>query len=174
MDSIDLLAGRVANVLTAFAPFERPPSYFGVRFRFLPLHMLGDDDYQSEDEDEVSVGEPLNESVDHSEEDTNIKDKEESENEDDKNGGSEEEESRPESDEGFVTLRFETYHEDPKKIWMEVAMSFRSLDQPGFFDSSDIDIFSDNIRETYKFVSERSKRFLDQFDKPNPSSGGEQ
>lgn len=35
--SLELLAARVANVMEAIKPFERPPSFFGVRFRFPPV-----------------------------------------------------------------------------------------------------------------------------------------
>ena len=36
-NSISLLAGKVSNVLKAIGPFERPPQFFGVRFRFPPV-----------------------------------------------------------------------------------------------------------------------------------------
>ncbi len=38
-NSISLLAGKVSNVLKAIVPFERPPLFFGVRFRFPPVEI---------------------------------------------------------------------------------------------------------------------------------------
>lgn len=35
-DSLNLLAGRVANAMESIDPFGRPPAFFGVRFRFPP------------------------------------------------------------------------------------------------------------------------------------------
>jgi hypothetical protein len=59
-NSISLLAGKVSNVLKAIGPFERPPQFFGVRFRFPPVSMIqeGADDGEEtveEKHDFVSV-----------------------------------------------------------------------------------------------------------------------
>lgn len=50
-NSIELLAERVARVSEKLAPFERMPSYFGVRFRFAPV----DDD---DSPDSAGPGDP--------------------------------------------------------------------------------------------------------------------
>jgi hypothetical protein len=46
-NSITLLAGKVSHVLRKIQPFERPPQFFGIRFRFPPFkveHHIGEDD----------------------------------------------------------------------------------------------------------------------------------
>ncbi len=57
--SIDLLAGKVSNVLNAIEPFGRPPAFFGIRFRFPPVTISdpdGPDDAEPEErEDFVSL-----------------------------------------------------------------------------------------------------------------------
>jgi len=48
--SLQLLAGKVARVMDVIAPFGRPPSYFGVRFRFSPCDIeRGDNTTQHRD-----------------------------------------------------------------------------------------------------------------------------
>ena len=179
MDSIDLLAGRVANVLKAFSPFERPPSYFGVRFRFLPRRMLGGDDEDAieskeigDDEDAIESKEITESEIDDLEDSSNP-DRSEQESSDLDEEEMLSDDSNFSHDEGFATVRFETYTEDHKKIWMEVATGFRKLKAPGVFTVHDINELCANITETYQLIAERSKRFLDQFDKPDPLEGDE-
>src|SRR5208283_940870 len=38
--SVNLLAGKVTNVLNAIDPFKRPPMFFGLRFRFPPVQVV--------------------------------------------------------------------------------------------------------------------------------------
>lgn len=47
--SLKLLAARVANVMEVINPFERPPSFFGVRFRFSPVILETEDAEDAED-----------------------------------------------------------------------------------------------------------------------------
>ncbi len=49
-NSISLLAGKVSNVLKAIEPFERPPQFFGVRFRFPPFSIVAKKEDGSESE----------------------------------------------------------------------------------------------------------------------------
>ncbi|MHC4399593.1 MAG: hypothetical protein ACYTG0_07930 [Planctomycetota bacterium] len=53
--SLDLLASRVANVKEPIAPFQRPPSFFGVRFRFGPVILETDEDENTHIENFASV-----------------------------------------------------------------------------------------------------------------------
>jgi hypothetical protein len=95
-DSLSLLAGEVANVISCIDPFERPPSFFGVRFRFMPEFLLED----AEENEEVEEGEPAPSLP-----------------------GDAELELR-EGSEAFVNVRFETFAEDMSLIWMEATASF--------------------------------------------------
>jgi hypothetical protein len=56
-DSRVLLAGKIANVLDRINPFERPPSYFGVRFRFEP-QFADDNDKDEDDENDNPIMKP--------------------------------------------------------------------------------------------------------------------
>jgi hypothetical protein len=56
-DSLELLANRLAQVYEAIQPFERPPSFFGVRFRFGPQII--------EDEEEENAEKPKQDPVIH-------------------------------------------------------------------------------------------------------------
>lgn len=54
--SLDLLAGKVARVKESILPFGRPPSFFGVRFRFPPAVIVdGDTRHETSHEDFVTV-----------------------------------------------------------------------------------------------------------------------
>lgn len=44
-DSVDLLAGKLAQVMDRIGPFGRPPAWFGLRFRFPPMQ------WESKDQD---------------------------------------------------------------------------------------------------------------------------
>lgn len=48
-DSLVLLAGVVSNVANKIGPFGRPPSFFGVRFRFAPYNKDEDEDEDQKD-----------------------------------------------------------------------------------------------------------------------------
>ncbi len=109
-NSLELLAGRLSHVFEseAIGPFGRSPSFFGVRFRFLPEHSHDDD---SEDRESLE-----------------------------ENGATQTDESQAVSDtdtsgrrgeEGYATVRFETYSKEPKKVWMEV----QALELPTFLQS---------------------------------------
>lgn len=53
---LELLAGCVSNVADRIGPFGRPPSYFGVRFRFEPYNEDEDEDSQDWVSDEDHSG----------------------------------------------------------------------------------------------------------------------
>ena len=124
-DSLNLLAGKVANVLHAIDPFERPPSFFGVRFRFLPEEMFAND--PSEEQERTA--------------------------------GAESEMTTDGSD--FITMRFETYAHDFSNVWMEIAATYPAIPS---LELRDAERIRHNIERTYRFLTERGKRFLDQFD----------
>lgn len=48
--SVNLLAAKIANVKKAIAPFNRPPQFFGIRFRFPPYEIVQE---ETEGEGEV-------------------------------------------------------------------------------------------------------------------------
>jgi hypothetical protein len=50
-NSISLLAGKVSDVLTKIVPFDRPPAFFGLRFRFPPYKIVDDGETEHESED---------------------------------------------------------------------------------------------------------------------------
>jgi hypothetical protein len=119
-DSLELLAGRVANVLGKIDPFERSPSFFGVRFRFLP-----ESDEPSEGATDVA--------------------------------------QRNQPEEGFAAVRFETYSNNPEQVWMEIESNYPCTP---VITTNDTNRIEANITRTYVFLSEKCKRFLDQFDSP--------
>jgi len=99
-DAVQLLAGRAARVYENIGPFDRPPSFFGLRFRFPPALVCRD---ERENNDGDLTDELLKRAV---------------------------AEGRVEEKSGFVTLRFESYVRDPHKVWMEVAASYPQSDEP--------------------------------------------
>jgi len=116
--SLTLLAEKLSHVKDAIEPFERPPSFFGVRFRFGPALIATENGAITEHE-------------------------------------------------GFVTVRFETYSNDPSQVWMEVLAQYVPLVQenaPATLES--VALFQANIQNAYEFLTEKCKAFLDQYDKP--------
>ncbi|MCH8047342.1 MAG: hypothetical protein IID44_26885 [Planctomycetes bacterium] len=69
---------------------------------------------------------------------------------------------RVEEKTGFVTLRLESYAKDRKQVWMEVAGAYPQFDEP--LALADADKIIANIHNAYDFLTQNSKRFLDQFD----------
>lgn len=61
---------------------------------------------------------------------------------------------------GFCTLRFESYHKNLSQIWVEAASIYPL--SPAL-DLENISQVKENIVETYNFVSEECKGFLEQF-----------
>lgn len=114
--SLELLASKVASVMESITPFGRPPSYFGVRFRFPPCEIEHEDGETTEHKD-------------------------------------------------FVTVRFETFSEDTSLVWMEVAAVHLSLGGPMSF--SEIEPIKENVRDSYQFITEKCREFLNQFDGDN-------
>jgi hypothetical protein len=153
-DSLDLLAGRLADAYDTIGPFERPPSYFGVRFRFGPA-IEGEDD-PPEDEKAKSPGAP--EATGTADGIHPVKAAEPSTPAVKTDGGNDRREHR-----GFLTLRFETYSEDIRQVWMELAATYFFSEKVAA--AADLTEVEQNIREAYQFVSEKAIRFLDQFDK---------
>ncbi len=140
--ALQLLAARVANVYEPIAPFERPPTHFGVRFRFPPVVLR---EAEEEEHDEVQPS---------------IKD--------DKTEIANPKRGRPgeKKIESFVAARFETYAEDDKQVWMEVSAAYPQLERPLLV--TDAERIVNNIRETHLFLTDKCKRFLDQFDTATP------
>jgi len=141
-NAVDLLGGKVANVLGSIDPFERPPSYFGVRFRFsaVDLHEVqGDADADLNEEGGES------EPVADVPQETKPPDQ-----------------AQATEHESYVTLRFETYDKDVTQVWMEAAAVYPLLIPVG-----DLDKVEYNIRETYRFLTMKAKKFLDQYDQPH-------
>lgn len=139
-NSLMLLAARVANVYTAVDPFERPPLFFGVRFRFPPVVI--------EQEKVKPIGEKEDGSGLESGQSEVVPEEGEAK------------EVPRKVMEGFVTVRFETYAEDISQVWMEVTAAYPQTERlltPRI---------AANISDTYQFL-EKSKRFLDQFDTPH-------
>ncbi|MCY2953288.1 MAG: hypothetical protein NTU53_15110 [Planctomycetota bacterium] len=142
-DSLFLLANGVANVLEPIDPFGRPPSFFGVRFRFAPMQIDPDEDAESKegsasgekkDIDDAKAAEPPK--------------------------AKKKNKKKPVIHRGFINLRFETYNEDIKKVWMEADASyFEDIIEVG-----SLGPVEQNIRETSSFVTKNAKEFLDQFD----------
>jgi hypothetical protein len=50
--SVNLLAGKVTNVLNAINPFKRPPQFFGLRFRFPPVRFVSSENEEKNEESE--------------------------------------------------------------------------------------------------------------------------
>lgn len=135
-DAVELLAGKVSRVFDAIEPFGRPPAFFGVRFRFPPVHLVNSvgDDSQADDageDDEINFNRALDE-------------------------------GRVEEKAGFVTLRLESYAEDPSQVWMEVAATYPHFEEPMAL--KDVSKIIGNVRNSYDFLTKNSKEFLDQFD----------
>lgn len=64
----------------------------------------------------------------------------------------------------YVTLRFETYARDVSQVWMEVETMnmFEEVADP-----KASELFAQNIKRTYGFLSEQAVQFLNQFDEKN-------
>ena len=92
---------------------------------------------------------------------------------DEEEGGAIEPASINESDNAHMNLRFETYGKDVSLVWMEAAAEFRAFNQHGVFTLNDIGRIGDNIRDTYRFLSERCTKFLEQWDVPRSPEVGE-
>ena len=139
-NSLVLLAARAARVFEKIEPFERSPSFFGVRFRFGPTIVAPRDDSEANHDGNVTEVVP------------NVED------------------SQPATHDSFASMRFETYDKDISQVWMEVAATYFG-EMPITLDN--IQPVVDNIRNTYQFLAERGKRFLDQFDESGPTVGEE-
>ncbi len=137
-DSIDLLAGKLANALTTITPFGRPPSFFGVRFRFAPATQMQP---QPPKEQGTEVASPEEAKTPR--------------------GKKKPKKKQEVHHRGFYTLRFETFGDDIKKVWIETDSVFIE----DVIETSDHGAVSHNIRETHAFATENAKKFLDQFDK---------
>jgi hypothetical protein len=149
--SLQLLAERVSNVYGPIEPFERPPTHFGVRFQFPPVIL------RSGESDETEASRITAEGPQASEQ----------------NGLTEPlaEGAHEKKLESFVTARFETYTEDVKQVWMEVSAAYPQLERPLML--SDTGRIVENIRETHLFLTDKCKRFLDQFDRETPPGSGD-
>lgn len=170
MGSIKLLAKELANVYDTFQPLGRIPTYFGVRFRFLPMDMLLEDIREELEDEEIEA--------EHEE-------REDDEPEFDESGDEGEAShdliiegpsgSYPirhmRSDDAMMTLRFETYSNDLSQVWIEAAGEFRAFTDKNVFRYDDIELMGNNIKDTYRFIAERCTKFLEQFDRPQPSDG---
>nr|MBA2514608.1 hypothetical protein [Solirubrobacterales bacterium] len=61
---------------------------------------------------------------------------------------------------GYMTLRYETYSKDIKKVWMEVDANYIE----DVIEISNVALIKKNILDTCQFATENAKKFLDQFD----------
>ncbi len=157
-DSIDLLAGRMTNVVEKIDAFERPPLFFGMRFRFPPKSMMesgGDEEDEDDEDDEENEGQSGDVEI------REVKEADEAE-------GAEKDEKGVASDEASVELRFETYNKDVSQVWMAVSAVYI-----GPLSAQDVQGIGENIRATYKFLAEKAKKFLDQFDYPTEEGSEE-
>ena len=136
VSAVHLLANKVANVMDRISPFERPPAYFGVRFRFPPLIAV---DHEDAETDNPMIGQA---------------------------------EVQEEEHKGFITLRFETYDKDLKQVWMEVAAMYPFPEPVSL--PEHLDAITRNVTDTYHFLAEKGKKFLDQFDVQGIDDGGNQ
>jgi hypothetical protein len=134
-------------------PFNRPPAFFGVRFRFRPWSPDDDDEQENNEEDAKEDGggnqaEAVPAIVPEP-------------------GG---ESSLQEENTGnFVTVRFELYEADPSQMWIEVATNY-FVREPIMLD--DLALVEKNIMHTFQFATENCKKFLDQFDPPVTDTTG--
>jgi len=62
----------------------------------------------------------------------------------------------------FATVRFETYEDDPRQVWMEVASEY--LLYPDELKLSDTNKITDHVRKSYDFLTQQCVQFLNQFD----------
>ena len=168
MDSIRLLAEKVANVYSTFPPLGRIPTYFGVRFGFLPMYIHLEEPNADESADEshpdaaggMELALPAR--------------SDESPGDDAADQMIEAAMEEPLAcDNAYMTLRFETYEKDPGLVLMEAAAEFRAFTDRNVFARDNIDTLAANIRETYRFLETRCPKFLAQFDHPLDDAGGE-
>lgn len=157
--SVELLAGRVSNVFDKSDAFGRWPSFFGVRFRFLPSDVIRERLLAEQDE---RPDEPKSENSDEQSE-SQVADGVEPGAD---NLGLTE---FPADDQwkGYVTVRFESYSEDISQVWIEVAATYPVMT---FIRRKDMGLIATNIIETHRFATEKCKAFLDQFDRPDPEN----
>jgi hypothetical protein len=134
-DSLELLAGKLADALHTIEPFGRPPSFFGVRFRFSPHR----DEPASAGDPEPAETVPV-EAAGRAKKRAKKVD--------------------PIEHRGYLTLRYETYSKDIKQVWMEVEANY--VEQ--VIDISNVALIKKNILDACQFVTENAKKFLDQFD----------
>jgi hypothetical protein len=153
--ALPLLAGKVANVLQPIEPFQRLPSLFGVRFRFFPRAMLDLSDETSESDPPVEKNaeeEAVQENATGSVESADIAPE----------GVDQPQDNEEEWGQGFMDVRFETWHEDPAQIYLEAIAQFPPVQE--LLSATTLDKIGKNIEETYNFLSANCKSFLDQFD----------
>ncbi|MDP6761257.1 MAG: hypothetical protein QF903_10110 [Planctomycetota bacterium] len=58
-------------------------------------------------------------------------------------------------------LRIESFHQDPRSLYVENQGTFRALDPDG-----DLRAVEENVTETYRFLVDRALRFVGAFDQP--------
>jgi hypothetical protein len=100
-DVIILLAKKIANVYDKIDPFGRPPSHFGIKFRFGP-GIINDDE-------EDNSG---------------------SETDDEKPNEKQATESPPVIHKNFITLRFESYGRNPHQVVIDVDAHYPEPIEP--------------------------------------------
>jgi hypothetical protein len=80
----------------------------------------------------------------------------------------------PEEHENFSVIRFETYSDDPKQIWMEIAATHFFRQPIDVCEEGELRHISDRVSSSYKFLTDKCIAFLNQFDVPEQPDGGEQ
>lgn len=152
---LGILASRIGNVGDKVDPFGRPPTFFGVRFRFQPWSSTDQDN----DEEDVENGDSGEDGP--------------------SSGTSSMAVDQPPTElpappaveaRGHVTVRFEPYDADPSQVWIEVA-AMHFAPEPIMI--ADLSFVEKNILETWQFAADNCKKFLDQFDPQTDITGGQ-
>jgi hypothetical protein len=146
--ALDLLTKHTANVFDKIAPFGRPPSHFGLRFRFHPYSLEDIAAETNEGDVDEDEGEPV-----------------ESEEHDDSVAKFE----IPDSEDSFITARLETYGEGRKQVWIEVVSSCPCRQS---VNHENLDPVKLHIDATYRFATDKCLAFLNQWDKKSGEKEG--
>jgi hypothetical protein len=65
---------------------------------------------------------------------------------------------------GFVSLRFETYSENPELVWLEAAATHFVKTMTEIDDEDDLGRIGTTTKQVYEFLAKNSLGFLNQFD----------
>jgi thiol-disulfide isomerase/thioredoxin len=146
-NAVVFLANNVANVYEPekVMVFERPPSFFGVRFRFVPFQLIRE-----------RTAKRMEEAINGT--------KEIPPEEREKTKAEIMDQINAIQGEGFVTVRFESHAADVSQVWMEASATHLC---EAAVTPANLDIVGKNVTGTYQFLTDKCKRFLDLFDEPS-------